>query len=209
MKTTRGRTLQRGLSVILIIITLIVPVSVPGVAGNRPDSNFVSPPAPQSWSGYLLDGECARARKATETDLGPKHTTKCLKMPACDHSGYGLLTDNNEYLRFDEDGNRQARELVAKARIQANWRIVVQGRRSGDVLQVRRIKVKFGTTRSLSAVSEAPSNGKGRDDFCVWGRFRYSDLKEAALFAADAMGFQLTLATHLMRRRKCSPRRRE
>ena len=138
----RRRTPYRSLSV--IIITFLVWVSVSGVAGNSPNSNPVSPPATRSWSGYLLDGECARERKAKETDLGPKHTTQCLRMPACADSGYGLLTDNNEYLPFDENGNRQARELVSKAHIQANWRIVVQGKRSGDVLQAQKIKIKPG-----------------------------------------------------------------
>jgi hypothetical protein len=142
METNRGRTPYRGLSAITII-AFILGASVRGVAGNEPNSA-----SPQSWSGYLLDGECARTRKATETGLGPKHTTECLRMPACDRSGYGLLTDSNEYLRFDENGNRQVRELLLKARIQKDWRIVVQGRRSGDVLQVQKIKMRFGTTRS-------------------------------------------------------------
>jgi hypothetical protein len=42
---------------------------------------------------------------------------------------------------------------------------------------------------------------KSHHDFDVWGRFRYSDLKEAALFAADAMGFQSTLVWKLLERR--------
>ncbi len=139
MQTNTGRTPYRALPSI-ILIAFILGVGMRGIAGNQPGS-----PAPRSWSGYLLDGECARERKARETDLGPKHTTSCLQMPACDRSGYGLLlAGSNEYLRFDENGNRQVRQLVWKARIQSNWRIVVQGKRSDDVLQVQRIKVQSG-----------------------------------------------------------------
>jgi hypothetical protein len=34
----------------------------------------------------------------------------------------------------------------------------------------------------------------------VYGRFGYSDLKEAALIAADAMGFQSTLVWKLLKK---------
>ena len=42
----------------------------------------------------------------------------------------------------------------------------------------------------LSAVSEAPRSEELEICDGGYGRFRYCDLKEAALFAADAMGFQ-------------------
>jgi hypothetical protein len=54
---------------------------------------------------------------------------------------------------------------------------------------------------NVSAVSEA----NRRDSFGQLGpqgvRFRYSRLKEAALFAADAMGFQSTLVWKLLKSR--------
>ena len=53
--------------------------------------------------------------------------------------------------------------------------------------------------RSLRAVSEAPEREEDSTVLDVWGRFRYSDLKEAALFAADAMGFQSTLVRKLLK----------
>jgi len=49
-------------------------------------------------------------------------------------------------------------------------------------------KLAGSVPTSLRAVSEAPKREKGRA-VVVWGRFRYSDLKEAA-GTADAMGFE-------------------
>jgi hypothetical protein len=142
METNTGRTPYRALPsiILLIVITFILGIGVREAAGTQAGSA-----TPQSWSGYLLDGECARERKATETDLGRKHTTQCLQMPACERSGYGLLTGSNEYLRFDENGNRKVRELIGKAGIQSNWRVVVQGKRADDILKVQKIKVKSET----------------------------------------------------------------
>lgn len=92
-----------------------------------------------AWHGYLIDLSCARERKDQEPDLGVKHSRSCLAMPVCDRSGFGLLTDGNEVLTFDEDGNRRMRTLLPNLKKESNLRATVHGARSGDVLQVRAI----------------------------------------------------------------------
>jgi hypothetical protein len=52
--------------------------------------------------------------------------------------------------------------------------------------------------RNVRAVSEANRQPQVLVSFDLRVRFRYSRLKEAALFAADAMGFQSTLAWKLL-----------
>src|SRR6266571_2280539 len=68
----------------------------------------------QSWSGYLIDVACATDRKNNLSKLGPEHTRKCLQMPACQNSGYALLTEELQVLRFDHRGNDLARKLLEK-----------------------------------------------------------------------------------------------
>ena len=92
-----------------------------------------------SWTGYLVDLACARERKDKDPDLGASHTKKCMQMPSCDRGGFGLLTDTRELLRFDEEGNRKLRALIAHSKQENGFRAVVQGTRTNDVLHVTRI----------------------------------------------------------------------
>jgi hypothetical protein len=99
-------------------------------------------PAVPSWTGYLIDLTCARERKEQETDLGEKHTKKCMQMPDCDRSGFGLLTDKSELLVFDEEGNRKVRVLLQQTKQENHLRAVVRGTKSNDVLKVSRIELQ-------------------------------------------------------------------
>ena len=96
---------------------------------------------PTTFRGYLIDLACARERKEEEADLGQKHTRKCMGMPICDRSGFGILMDANELLRFDEDGNRKVRALLARTSQDNNLRVVVHGKKTSDVLEVKKIEL--------------------------------------------------------------------
>lgn len=98
--------------------------------------------AAPSWTGYLIDLSCARERQPKETDLGEKHTKKCMQMPDCDRSGFGLLTDKSELLVFDEEGNRKVRLLLQQTKQDSHLRAVVRGTKSNDVLKVNRIDLQ-------------------------------------------------------------------
>jgi len=63
-------------------------------------------------------------------------------MPACNRSGFGLLTDANELLPFDENGNTKVRALLQQINQSGDLRAVVQGTKSNDILQVKRIELK-------------------------------------------------------------------
>lgn len=106
--------------------------------------NSMSEGAPQktSWTGYLIDLTCARERKNEEKDLGEKHSKKCMEMPSCYGSGFGLLTQANDLLAFDEAGNRKVRALLQKKTQDSNLWVVVRGTRSKDVLHVQQIELK-------------------------------------------------------------------
>jgi hypothetical protein len=93
-------------------------------------------------TGYLIDISCGLERSTQEPDLGPKHTKKCLQMPACDRSGFGILVDTtNDLLTFDEDGNRQVRALIAKTNRQADFRITIVGLKYADRIHIKKLKL--------------------------------------------------------------------
>jgi hypothetical protein len=107
-----------------------------------PSAYYAKVPRPTaSWSGYLMDLACGRDRRDKDPDLGPNHTRKCLQMPTCDQSGFGLLTDTNELVPFDENGNRQVRALLAKTSRRSNFRILGRGTKSDHMLRVDQIKL--------------------------------------------------------------------
>jgi hypothetical protein len=97
---------------------------------------------PNHWEGYLIDLTCARERKDKEPGLGAAHTKNCLTMPVCDRSGFGLLSPTNEVWRFDEEGNRKVRALIAKTKKEVKLRIVVGGIKSGETIAVRQIELR-------------------------------------------------------------------
>ncbi len=89
--------------------------------------------------GYLIDLVCAAERANEGPSLGLKHTKRCLQMPECDRSGFALLTDENEVLKFDEQGNEKARRLIGSRQKEKSWRIIVAGSRKEGLLTVSRL----------------------------------------------------------------------
>src|SRR5215475_3587537 len=88
--------------------------------------------APESLRGYLVDTVCVKEEAAQLSDLGLKHTRKCLQMPACRESGYALLLpSHNDVLKFDKRGNELAAKLVSGRHAESGWMLQVTGKRNG------------------------------------------------------------------------------
>lgn len=117
--------------------TAIFLCAVPLVSAPTPENS-----TPGRWTGFLIDLACARERKDKEPSLGEEHTKKCMQMPACDRSDFGILTDSNQLLRFDEDGNRRVRRLLERTKREKRLYCVVWGRRSDDILNVSRMELR-------------------------------------------------------------------
>ena|SRR5260221_646598 len=95
---------------------------------------------PEIVIGYLVDMVCVRDEAAHLAELGAKHTTKCLKMPACRASGYALLLVSNEVLRFDPHGSELAAKLIDGAHREGDWKMRATGKREGDSFLVRALE---------------------------------------------------------------------
>ena len=93
---------------------------------------------PESVRGYLVDTVCVKEEAAQLSQLGVKHTKKCLEMPACREGGYALLlsSHNNDVLRFDKRGNELAAKLINGHRVESGWLLQATGKRNGDQFAV-------------------------------------------------------------------------
>ena len=110
-------------------------------------------PSTGTIKGVLLDKECspnAEARMVSTpaphfeggTVWAYTHTRKCLLMPACQRSGYGMLSlDTYKYLSFDAAGNQKAAAAIAASKKEDDIRIEVTGQVSGDQIKVTSLKI--------------------------------------------------------------------
>jgi hypothetical protein len=104
--------------------------------------------------GVLLDKQCSPdAETRIVSDPSPHleggilwaytHTRRCLLMPACQRSGYGIFTyDTTKYLSFDAAGNQKALAMIQASKKADDMRIEVTGEIDGD-------KIKVSTLRFL------------------------------------------------------------
>lgn len=112
-----------------------LPADSPKKAGTPAEKSEVV-------NGHLVDMVCVRDEAAHLAELGPKHTTKCLKMPACRDSGYALLLPSNEVLRFDPRGNELAAKLIEAAHRDGDWKMRATGKREGDNFLVKTLELE-------------------------------------------------------------------
>lgn len=69
------------------------------------------------------------------------HTKEDLLKPENEKSGYGIYTNDNKFLKFDEAGNRKALALIKESRKLDDFEIEVLGEVKGDTVKVINIKL--------------------------------------------------------------------
>jgi len=108
---------------------------------------------PTTVQGVLIDKECsARAETRMVSGSNPHleggmlwaytHDKKCLLMPACQRSGYGVFTyESNKFLAFDPAGNQKALALIQSSKKDDDMRVEVAGEINGDKMKVTSLKL--------------------------------------------------------------------
>jgi hypothetical protein len=93
-----------------------------------------------TMSGYVVDAMCAKgmAKKKNVMEAAAKHTKACALEEECAASGYGIFSDGKWY-KFDEAGDRQAKEWIEKTELEKGLMITVSGTMEGDMLMVSSI----------------------------------------------------------------------
>lgn len=86
----------------------------------------------ESWSGTVVDVSCKGKDLAS-------HSKKCAL--GCAKSGYGLVTADGKFVKFDEAGNAKALAALKATSKEADLKATVTGTMDGDVLKVESISI--------------------------------------------------------------------
>jgi hypothetical protein len=113
-----------------------------------------APPEKETIKGILMDEKCsgtADLRIAGSSGLlaggrivAEAHTRECALMPECQKSGYGVYTDDNKFLKFDEAGNRNALAAIKASAKLDDFEVEVTGEVKGDSIKVVTLKILPG-----------------------------------------------------------------
>ncbi len=89
--------------------------------------------AAETFSGTVVDVMCKGKDLAS-------HTRECAVN--CAKSGFGLVTPEGKFLKFDEAGNARTLAALKKSTKEKDLKAKVTGTLSGDVLKVEAIDVE-------------------------------------------------------------------
>jgi hypothetical protein len=85
-----------------------------------------------SWDGTLVDVMCKGKDLAS-------HPKQCAL--SCAKSGFGLVTSDGKFYKFDESGNAKALTAIKKTAKDKDLKATVTGAMDGDVIKVDSIKI--------------------------------------------------------------------
>jgi hypothetical protein len=94
--------------------------------------------ADSTVSGYLLDVSCS-SRLSQKPDGPSAHSKDCLRV--CGGSGFGVLTADKKFIKFDEQGNEKVRNLLNDLTKDKDIRISVTGAVDGDKMTVSKVEL--------------------------------------------------------------------
>ncbi len=90
----------------------------------------------ETWTNVsVIDSMCVDKAKASPD----KHTVKCAL--ACEDGGYGILTADGKFLKFDEAGNAKTVAALQATKKTDALRVTVDGTLSGDEIKVTSLKL--------------------------------------------------------------------
>jgi hypothetical protein len=90
-------------------------------------------------TGLLVDQMCGAEVK--DAAKAAEHTKECSLMDHCASSGFGIFAEG-KYVKFDEEGSKQAKALVEKSKKQKGITVVAEGNLKGETLALTSLKEK-------------------------------------------------------------------
>ncbi|MBW7887643.1 MAG: hypothetical protein H3C35_04665 [Bacteroidetes bacterium] len=96
-----------------------------------------------SYKGYLVDHQCGvtmskHPEKAYK--MGKKHTRACGLDETCSLHGYGIITGEGKYIKFDDKGDKKAHAFLEKTKKKNNILVEIRGELNDNILTVKEIK---------------------------------------------------------------------
>ena len=91
--------------------------------------------------GVLMDQACSGDFTSTGGQTKAlKHERACALMEQCVKSGFGVITEDNKFLRFDDSGNQKMLAMLQNSVQKDNLKIKVAGDVDGDTIKVQSIQ---------------------------------------------------------------------
>jgi len=87
----------------------------------------------ETWSGTVVDVNCKNKDLST-------HTRDCAI--SCSRSGYGIVTADGKFIKFNEQGNAKALAALKSSSKQNDLKAKVTGSLKDDVIQVDSIDLQ-------------------------------------------------------------------
>ena len=87
----------------------------------------------ETWNGTLVDVMCK------DKDISA-HTKNCAL--GCAKSGFGLVTGDGRFMKFDESGNAKALAALKATSKEKDLKAKVEGTLDGDTVQVSSIAIE-------------------------------------------------------------------
>ena len=87
-------------------------------------------------TGYVIDNMCAGMHGSEED--AQKHPNACGLMPACEKSGFAVVSGDKTY-KLDEQGNKLAAEALKAAKTKKGLKVEVEGTLDGDKLHTAKL----------------------------------------------------------------------
>ena len=108
----------------LAFMTSILLLSLPAFAGE------------ETWTNVAIVDVACSAKAKADPDA---HTKACAQQ--CQKSGFGILTSDGSFLKFDEKGNKEALSSIKDNKKADHLRATVTGERDGDIIKVKSLKM--------------------------------------------------------------------
>jgi hypothetical protein len=107
-----------------LIPLVLITLSVPAFAG-------------ETWKNVSLVDTMCSAKVKADPD---KHTTDCAI--GCEKGGYGIITADGKFLKFDDAGNTKAIAALKASKKKDHLRAAVTGELSGDTIKVATLSLE-------------------------------------------------------------------
>ena len=88
-------------------------------------------------TGYVVDNMCAEMH-GSEAEA-KNHPNACALMPACEKSGFAVVSGDKTY-KLDEAGNKLAADALKGAKQKKGLKVDVEGTLEGDTLHAAKLE---------------------------------------------------------------------
>ena len=88
------------------------------------------------FQGAVVDRNCGNDILKHGRQIIAKQRRDCSLMKDYVRAGYGIVTDDRKFFKFDDTGNKKAIELLKNTSEKDNLKVIVTGEIDGDIIKV-------------------------------------------------------------------------